>query len=194
MSGKFAYYVEPVDEACGCYFAELRIQDLKTDQIVWQFKNDPESRVGADGAPLEDDIQKLWKRNQERFNEKLNEHKIVPTRFVLLGRNFNSGGKAYRSKLTTRKDFDEDFGLDRVRSVRLDLYTPTLGSKTIFTAEEKDEKFLSPLDVAVIGALKSPFEDRAAIVMVTLQRGWEGPPHTVDAKIVGADLKNGYKK
>ena len=54
--GKFAYYIEPVDEACGCYFAELIIQDLRTDKIVWHFKNDPESRVDKDGAPLPDDM------------------------------------------------------------------------------------------------------------------------------------------
>src|SRR5690349_14764325 len=41
--GKFAYYTEPVDEACGCYFAELVIKDLRTDKELWKFKNDPES-------------------------------------------------------------------------------------------------------------------------------------------------------
>lgn len=29
--GKFAYYLEPVDEACGCYFGKLVIVDLKND-------------------------------------------------------------------------------------------------------------------------------------------------------------------
>lgn len=192
--GKFAYYVEPVDEACGCYFAELRIQDLRTDEIVWQFKNDPESRVGADGSPIDDDINKLWRRNQKLFNAKLNEHKIVAAKFVLLGRDFMSAGKRYTTKLTTRTEFDEDFGLDRVRSVKLDLTAATLGNKTIFAAEDKDEKFLSPLATGIVGALKSPFENRAAIVMVNVQRGWEGPPHTVDVRLIGADLKNGFKK
>jgi hypothetical protein len=32
--GKFAYYSEPVDEACGCYYAYLAIQDLRTDKII----------------------------------------------------------------------------------------------------------------------------------------------------------------
>jgi hypothetical protein len=32
--GNFAYYLEPVDEACGCYFAQLFILDLKTYRIL----------------------------------------------------------------------------------------------------------------------------------------------------------------
>src|SRR5205814_3361425 len=36
--GKFAYYYEPVDEACGCYFAHLVIQDMRTDKVLWEFK------------------------------------------------------------------------------------------------------------------------------------------------------------
>jgi hypothetical protein len=60
--GKFAYYLEPVDEACGCYYAELVIQDLRTDEILWKFTNDPEARTDAEGAPLEDDIRRLWAR------------------------------------------------------------------------------------------------------------------------------------
>ena len=43
--GKFAYYVEPVDEECGCYFAELKIIDLQTDKVVWEFKNKPLERM-----------------------------------------------------------------------------------------------------------------------------------------------------
>src|SRR5688572_4978733 len=34
--GKFAYLVEPPDEACGCYFAEIVIVNLKTDKVLWQ--------------------------------------------------------------------------------------------------------------------------------------------------------------
>src|SRR6187401_1753231 len=102
--GKFAYYIEPPDEACGCYFAELVIQDLRTDKEVWKFKNDPESRTNAKGEILEDDMRRLWRRNQKLFSSKLREHGIIPlARFVLLGRNFTVGGKTYTTKLTAPK-------------------------------------------------------------------------------------------
>ena len=32
--GKFAYVEEPVDDACGCYFAEVHIVDLRTDRSL----------------------------------------------------------------------------------------------------------------------------------------------------------------
>ncbi|HKX82651.1 MAG TPA: hypothetical protein VJL58_00395 [Pyrinomonadaceae bacterium] len=193
--GKFAYYVEPVDEACGCYFAELYILDLKTDKELWKFKNDPESRVDANGAPLDDNLQKLWKRNQRLFNKKLSEYGIVPiTRFASLGNNFSSGGRSYSVKLIAPKEHDDEFGYDHVRSVNLALSSPALGTKTVYSADEKGERFLSPLDVAVAGVLKSPFENRMAIVMMSVHRGWEGPPHTVGFQAAGADLVSGFKK
>lgn len=191
--GKFAYYVEPVDEACGCYFAELRIQDLRTDKILWEFKNDPNSRVDKDGSPLEDDIQKLWKRNQKLFAEKLNEHGIVPVaRFAMLRRSFSSGGKTYSAKAISKRSGDED-GL-RVKNVVFEVSSPSLGKKTVFSAQYSGEVYESPLDVGVAGAFKSPYENRAAIIMINVQRGWEGPPHTVDVRIAGADLMKGFIK
>jgi hypothetical protein len=43
--GKFAFLVEPPDEACGCYFAHLVIQDLLTDKILWERKYEGEEAV-----------------------------------------------------------------------------------------------------------------------------------------------------
>jgi hypothetical protein len=193
--GKFAYYIEPVDEACGCYFAELIIQDLRTDEIVWHFKNDPDDRVDKEGAPLPDDIRKLWRRNQKTFSDKLREYGIVPaSRFVLLPKTFNAGGKSYTAKVSAILGDDPD-GLNRIQMVALDLTSPTLENKTLYNAEyQNDEMYVSPLDVAVAGAYKSPFENRAAILLVNVQRGWEGPPHTVNISVVGADLASGFRK
>ena len=192
--GKFAYYTEPADEACGCYFAALVIQDLRTDEVLWKFENDPQSRVDAKGEIAADDIRKLWRRNQKLFNEKLREHRIVPAaRSILLGSTFNAAARRYAAKVTTRKAQDEGFGLDMVRGVKLELSSPTLGVKDIYSADYKADTY-PPLDMIVAGALKSPFENRAAIVMINVYRGWEGPPHTVDVRIVGADLVKGFRK
>ena len=76
--GKFAYYAEPPDEACGCYFAELVIQDLRTDTVLWKFKNDPEGRTNSKGEIIDDDMRKLWQRNQKLFSQKLREYRIIP--------------------------------------------------------------------------------------------------------------------
>lgn len=192
--GKFAYYLEPPDEACGCYFAELVIQDLRTDKVLWKFKNDPESRVDAQGTPIADDRRNLWRRNQKMFSEKLREHGIVPVRrSLLLSPTFNTAGKRYKASVTTRKAHEEGYGLDMVRYVKVEFSSPGLGTKDLFSAEHKSESY-PPIDIQIAGALKSPFENRAAIILVNVYRGYEGPPHTVNVQVVGADLVRGFRK
>jgi len=191
--GKFAYLVEPVDDACGCYFAELHIVDLRTDRSIWEYKNDPEKRVAKDGSYLPDDLKRFWKRNQALFSKKLSSYLIQPlSKFALLSGDFASGGQKYALDLSTRKSPNEDFAIDMVSDATLRLKSPGLGKKTIYTADKKDLGTYPPLDMAVAGVLRSPFENRIAVVLLNVQRGWEGPPHTTEVKIVGADLKSGF--
>jgi hypothetical protein len=193
--GKFAYYTEPVDEECGCYFADLTIVDLRTDKIVWEFKNKPLERMNDKGEPIADDMRKLWKRNEKMFSDKLREYGIEQTaRFSLLPATFRIGGKSYAVKAASVKANDAD-GLRRIRKLNVEFSSPGLGKKSLYSAEYKgDEMYVSPLDIAVAGAFKSPFENRVAVVLIKVQRGWEGPPHTVAPQIAGADLASGFRK
>ena len=77
---------------------------------------------------------------------------------------------------------------------RGDIKRVKFGKKTLFSKSYTDDMYASPLDVGVIGALKSPFENRVAVVMIEINRGWEGPPHTADISIVGADLVKGFDR
>ncbi|MEO8573020.1 MAG: hypothetical protein ABI481_03550 [Pyrinomonadaceae bacterium] len=193
--GKFAYYSEPVDEECGCYFAELTIVDLRTDKVLWEFENKPTERMNDKGEPIPDDMRKLWARNNVMFSQKLREHGIQQVgRFALMPATFASGGKSFAAKVASVKSNDPD-GLNRIRKIDLTLSSPSLGKKSLYTAEYKgDDMYVSPLDAAVAGIFKSPFEKRVAVIMIKVQRGWEGPPHTVEAQIAGADLVNGFRK
>ena len=192
--GKFAYYLEPVDEECGCYFAQLVIRDLRTDKVLWKFDNDPQKRVDAKGDVIADDMRKLWRRNQKMFSDKLRENGIIPVaRFGLLGRSFVSGGHAFTATVIAPKGQDDD-GSDRVKSIRVDLGTPALGRKTLYTSDYSANMYTSPLDAAIAGVFKSPYENRVAVVLLEVQRGWEGPPNTVDVDIIGADLTTGFRK
>ena len=191
--GKFAYLVEPVDDACGCYFAELHIIDLRTDRSLWVYKNDPEKRVAKDGSYLPDNLKRFWKRNQALFSKKLSSYLIQPVpKVALLSSDFAWGGQKYALDLRTRKSPNEDFAIDVVTSAALALSSPDLGKKTVYTADKKDLGTYPPLDMAVAGVFRSPYENRIAVVLLNVQRGWEGPPHTAEVKIVGADLKNGF--
>jgi hypothetical protein len=193
--GKFAYYFEPVDEECGCYFAELVIMDLRTDKVLYHFKNSWEDRIDKEGAQIPDDIRKLWTRNQKLFDEKLTEHGIVQSpRFALQPTSFTSSGKTYVARVSKTMGKDGD-GLRRVKDLSLMLSTPSLGKKSLYDATYGGEELYgAPLDAAAAGVLKSPYENRAAVVMIKVQRGWEGPPHTVDIQIAGADLAKGFRR
>ena len=65
--GKFAYYVEPVDEACGCYFGKLVIVDLKKDAVVWQF--DYSSEDDAENSKKPKTLAALWAAKSQTLLE-----------------------------------------------------------------------------------------------------------------------------
>ena len=123
----------------------------------------------------------------------MSENKIIVANFVFLGKTFGSAGKSYTASTTTVLGTDED-GDGRVKSVTLTLEALGLGKKTLYFNEFKSDDYAAPLDAGVIGALKSPYENRAAVVIMEVERGWEGPPHNGNIRIAGADLAKGFEK
>src|SRR5215210_7496735 len=82
--GKLAYYVEPGDEACGCYFAKLVIKDLKSDKVLWQFDYDSSELEDTLKNRTPQTLAALWRYKRELFNNKLSEHNIIAqARFAL---------------------------------------------------------------------------------------------------------------
>jgi hypothetical protein len=191
--GKFAYYYEPVDEACGCYFAHLVIQDMRTDKVLWEFKYNQDDTYNDKGEMTgPGTMRALWRKNQKFFNEKLREHAIVAGSSVLLGKTFILGdtytGKAH---VTIGKDqYDED----RATKLSLTLTSKRRGTKTVYSNDKTKGEYNGTLDAGLLGVIKSPFENRVALVGMEINRGWEGPPHTGDILIVGADLTSGFGK
>lgn len=193
--GKFAYYTEPVDEACGCYYAQLVIQDLRTDKVLWEFKysqDDTTDEKGNMSGP--GDIRKLWAKNRKLFSEKLAHSGIIAGRSTMLGKTFTSGRSSFTAKasITTGKNPEEDWG--RVNIFNISLSSPNLGSKSVYNADYTKEEYWSMLDAGLVGVIKSPYENRVAIVGIEVMRGYEGPPHTANVRIAGADLVSGFGK
>jgi hypothetical protein len=191
--GKFAYYYEPVDEACGCYFANLVIQDMRTDKVVWEFEFNQDKLADEKGnMPPEDNIRKLWNKNRKLFSEKLAENNIIASRFNLLGPSFTAGGNGYTAKTSVRIGPDADDV--RVTSFEVMLFSPRLGAKKLHTVDYTKDEYLNTLDARIIGVLKSPYENRVAVVTIEVGRGWEGPPHNGNIVVAGADLMSGFVK
>lgn len=191
--GKFAYYVEPVDEACGCYYAQLVIQDMRTDKVVWEFKYNQDDTYEGDTMTGPGDLRTLWAKNRKLFSEKLAENGIVALPTVLLGKTFTAAGRSFTAKAVQKMGPNKDEYGDRVNFYTVSLSSPKIGSKKVFTSEDhtKDDYWFM-LNAGVIGAIKSPFENRVAIIASEVMRGYEGPPHTAQIRIIGADLISGF--
>jgi hypothetical protein len=189
--GKFAYYVEPVDEACGCYFGKLVIVDLKNDMTVWQF--DYTSEDDAENSKKPKTLAALWAANRKLFSAKLNENKIEPQRIArtLPFPIIHKTDRVTANLSVERKPVSkEDRIYGDVARARVELTSRHNGKKTVL-----DEKYpeAMPLHVGMLGYLKSPLEPRVAIILVEIYRGYEGPPHVGNLKIVGAALDKNFR-
>jgi len=192
--GKFAYYTEPVDEACGCYYARLVIQDLRTDKVLWEFKYSQDDTYEGDKMTGPGDIRKLWAKNRKLFSEKLAANGIIAGRSAMLGKTFTSGRNSFTAKASIKTGKNPDEGWDRVNIFNIALSSPKLGSKSVYNADYTKEEYWFMLGAGLLGVIKSPYENRVAIIGIEVMRGYEGPPHTANVRIAGADLTSGFKK
>jgi hypothetical protein len=187
--GKFAYYTEPGDEACGCYFGQLIILDTVNDKELWSFKYD-----GLDDQdnPKYRAITDLWRKNRKLFSDKLNQYGIIPqARFGLLTFPLNHAGDQLKADLKIEENKDEETRYyNKIKKATLQISSRRGGAKTV---HEESYPEYGPLDIEVLGYLKSPYEQRIAIILLEVQRGYEGPPHTTHVNIVGSSLTTGFK-
>jgi hypothetical protein len=194
-NGNFAYYTEPVDEACGCYFAKLFILDLKTDKVLWKFEHNGDSTEEDMKAGKPYSFITMWRANQKLFSGKLKEYGIEPLgRTTLLSFPATYEGDRLTADFKTRNK--EGLGEDAriygvVGYLTLQINSQRNGKKTVLDYTYTDEAI--PLYVGMVGYVKSPFEPRVAVILMEIYRGWEGPPNTGTVKIVGADLVSGFK-
>ena len=186
--GKLAYYTEPGDEACGCYFGHLTILDTVNDKVLWSFKYDG---IDDQETPKYKAITDLWRKNQKLFSGKLNQYGIIPQgRFALLTFPINHAGDQLRANLKLEESKDDESRLyGPIKKVTLQISSRG-GTKTV---HEESYPEYGPLDVKVLGYLKSPYEQRVAIILLGVQRGYEGPPHVTNVTIVGSSLTTGFK-
>ena len=183
--GKIAFYVEPPDEACGCYFAHLVIQDLRTDKIIWE-------RKYQGNEEKEETLQTYWKKNQKEFSRKLAQYGIVAQkRFNVQNSAFKYQKDALTPELTDNTKMDDDLRV--TGNVVLQLISKEKGRKTIYEKKFDPQEYGGFLGAELSGSLLSPFESRAAIIMVETYRGWEGPPHITKIRIVGATLTTDFR-
>lgn len=193
--GKFAYYSEPGDEACDCYYAKLVIVDLVANKIAWSFEYDGQEAANEDRKDAPRSIAAFWKLNRTLFSDMLRGFKVEPQGpFALSGFPIIRRLDQLKVDVKLKEKTDEDSRLyGTVTQATVQLISRRMGKLTVWdhTFSEPDERF--PLDVDVVGYLKSPFEDRIAAIVIEVYRGYEGPPHVTNIRILGANLSSGFK-
>ncbi len=183
--GAFAFATEPPDEACGCWFHRVVIQDLKTDAIAWEEKgNTP--LAGGDRGPTS--LAELWAAKPE-IAAKLAEHGLLAAGDLAL-RPFPAGDVGVH----VTKDGAEhpDYGVHVVNRLKVELTSPK-GRKTILDRTIDNSAFPTVLDAQVLGWIENPHEKRIAVVLAVMGRGYEGPPNPIRIEIAGADLATGFR-
>lgn len=184
--GKFAYLTEPVDEGCDCYFADLIIQDLRTDKILWK-----RSHTSENGGA--DTLRKYWAKNRKEFSRKLAQYGIAAQkRFALLDSAFDYQKDRLTPEIENNTNTEDEFAVTGNIIVRL--ISQQRGGKTIYERKFDPKKYEGFLDAEISGSLPSPFEPRAAIIIVETYRGWEGLPRITQIRIVGTSLTTGFTK
>lgn len=188
--GKFAYAIEPPDEAVGAYFLNMYIQDLVTDKILWQdkYQSKPESSDDAQSFAA------YWQTNQSEMEAQLKKYGIKQVNdSVLFAGAVKSGYDRLNYVVKKKLKGQPSFGnLAMVTEYQVMVTSEKRGSKTVH--QENYKNFISVLDVDVIGYLQGDNPNRAALLIAGVKRGWEGPPHVTWFKVVGTHLKAGFKK
>lgn len=187
--GKFAYAIEPPDEAVGSYFLNIYIQDLVTDKILWKqaYQSEPESNVGPQSFAA------YWEANEKTIKAQFETFSIVESEQTDLMAGpipYEEDRLSYevQKKLKGQPDFGNTA---MVTEYEVIVKSASRGSKVVH--KETYQKPISVLDVDVIGYLKGADPERVALLVSGVQRGWEGPPHVTWFKVIGTNLRRGFK-
>lgn len=181
--GMFAYGLEVPGEATGFNFHHVRVQNLVTDEIVWEIESCTNPQVAGS---CEITFSTFWQDNYAKIEEELNKYEIVPeTLFVLNDFPYNSNGSYINHDMKTEIGTSEFYGgVEIFTHIDLDLDSDQ-GHKTVYSADFEEPRM--PLDAEVKGYLQSPLEERIAVLFAIEYRGWEGPPNVWNVEVIGAD-------
>jgi hypothetical protein len=183
-NGKFAYIVEPADEASGLYWFEIIIMDVVNKKTVWSWKPD-ESEEG--------NIETTWQENYDLFKKHLSESEIIQqSKLELKPVKSTYKGNDYKLVLDVVNITDPDFGFEVVKESKIRIESEQLGNKLI--ASIKEETYSRVIGAILPGYLQSPYDDRIVVVFRKERVGYEGPPNVVYFELFGSDMTRGFKK
>lgn len=175
-TGYFAYMQhDNMDDGIGQHTDfYVAIQDLVTDEIIWDFEYFSETEAIT--------VQQVWYDNME-ISRTMDDYGIVMMECEFESFPFRYGWRNY----------DADILWDTVSD---EMYTPSSYSVKIWKGN-RNKNIASDVeayveDIEAYGAFISPYEDRFAVVVQEYQYGFEGPPYEVEIAVYGCHAKAGF--
>lgn len=180
--GKLAYFLEYANEACDCYRANLIIKDMVIDKTIWEYKFNNEGDEEWD----KDNLNTLWKEKYILFQEYLSKHKIIQQKHISVQEGINIQHET--SNFTIKHDIEKQSDPDWPMVIKENVVVINKSRKQK-RVHSKNDPHSIVLDSKIYGIIKSPFENRIAIMFKRMQRGWEGPPHVYTYDFAGCSLE-----
>ena len=185
--GKIAYAIEYDTDPRDMVHIVTFIQDLVTDKVLWSHE------FAREGNISNVDFKSFWKEDGQKILEKLSNYKMQYSNKL----NFYKEKLYYKhdalflsSKST--KSYQKDWALDFLNSSTIYLRSKKHGQKVLDKKHYDGEHILKrePIGYIPLGERGSR---RVAVIVSTVHRGWEGPPHNISYEIIGANLAVGFK-
>ncbi len=169
QDSKLAYIRRGAREAADGDVYAIYIQDMVTDSVV--FKELIRTRKHKN-------IKEFWLENRDSLESIFNKYKIQQTSLKLFhfplttSQIHGSVVNIIETNLAIKREKPPFYNYMGIKSLQIELI---LNGTRIKQIHSKTFKYL-PYAVSVVGFFKSPFEERIAVVVCILQRGFEGVP------------------
>ncbi|MCK5725787.1 MAG: hypothetical protein KAH22_03045 [Thiotrichaceae bacterium] len=178
--GQFAYLIVPPDEAQGFLTVELVVQNLVTDKVVFK------KTYRFEGGRQSKDYPRDFKTFIHRYKNKINR---IKSRYGIANQMpyFNTCFGDF--ELALKREFNPEDGLgDFLSHLELQIKNKKGKLKTVYNKKVRGRVY----NTAIAGFFASPYEQRIAIVLLDIRRGWEGLPNTTGVRVIGVSLKSGF--
>ena len=186
---KIAYIIEHNTDPADIIYIETFIQDLVTDKIVWRDifkKNDYRHQMN---------FKTFWNERGDVINKKLAHYKITPKENIKLRTPlFYYNHDVYSLSTKRHSYFSQDWNREFLDTSNIYIHSKYKGSKEINKKRyKKDMSHI--LDRKAIGFIDiGKRRKRVAILVASINRGWEGPPHNIRYEVIGANLDVKFKQ
>jgi hypothetical protein len=179
QAGTFAYVREIADEACYCFSMRVEILDVNTNQMKWKWEYTDQAK--------KENVNTAWLKNYKLIKQKLIENQIIYNEdFILKSPSFTYNNRNFSIKLDVKTTKEPYMDLDVVALGRISIENDG-NEKDV--AIVKEDNNLNILATQIAGFVKSPYEEKIAIVYKKERKGYEGPPHVSTYIVVGGNLK-----